>query len=166
MKRKLVYLSLALTALVAISVAIAQPPAPRLRPGRPMVDPARQRQSTMAARQLEQVRHQIGTMKAEHDALIAELKAIHATAQEEEAKATSDKIEKFIAAQQKAYETKVARLENRQKALARRVREFKERLQHPGRKAPDFELEGFDGRNASLEKYRGRVVVLEWFSPD
>ncbi len=32
------------------------------------------------------------------------------------------------------------------------------------RKAPDFTLSSFDGKTISLSDYRGKIVVLEWFS--
>jgi peroxiredoxin len=32
------------------------------------------------------------------------------------------------------------------------------------RKAPDFKLNTFDGKNISLSGYKGKIVVLEWFN--
>jgi peroxiredoxin len=35
-----------------------------------------------------------------------------------------------------------------------------------GAPAPDFTLEGLDGRPVTLSSLRGKIVVLEWFNPD
>lgn len=35
-----------------------------------------------------------------------------------------------------------------------------------GELAPDFELADLDGRVQRLSKYRGKIVVLEWFNPE
>lgn len=34
-----------------------------------------------------------------------------------------------------------------------------------GKPAPDFTLPDLDGKQVSLSKYKGKVVVLEWFNP-
>ncbi|MGE0397232.1 MAG: thioredoxin family protein [Kofleriaceae bacterium] len=34
-----------------------------------------------------------------------------------------------------------------------------------GKPAPDFSLEGLDGKEFKLSKHKGKVVVLEWFNP-
>jgi peroxiredoxin len=34
-----------------------------------------------------------------------------------------------------------------------------------GKPAPDFELEGLDGKRVKLSSHRGKIVVLEWFNP-
>jgi peroxiredoxin len=34
-----------------------------------------------------------------------------------------------------------------------------------GKPAPDFELEGLDGKRVKLSSLRGKIVVLEWFNP-
>ena len=34
-----------------------------------------------------------------------------------------------------------------------------------GQKAPDFKLQGLDGKAISLSDYKGKTVVLEWFNP-
>ena len=34
------------------------------------------------------------------------------------------------------------------------------------RKAPDFIMKSFDGKNISLSDYKGKIVVLEWLNPE
>ncbi|MCP4257681.1 MAG: redoxin domain-containing protein [Planctomycetes bacterium] len=36
--------------------------------------------------------------------------------------------------------------------------------QSSGKRAPDFELNSFDGKTVKLSDYRGKIVVLEWFN--
>ena len=166
MKRSLITLSIALVALVLISVSIAQPRAGRSRQGRPTLNPAAQRRGTAADRQLQQLDRQMAELKAGHEALIADLQAIHTTALEEKAGGTAEKVEKLIAKRRQMHQNRIQRLERRQKVLEKTRAEVNERLEHPGRRAPDFELDSFDGRTASLSKYKGRVIVLEWLNPD
>jgi len=166
MKRKMASLCVALTALTLISVSIAQPKANRPRQGRPMLDPASQRRGNAAERQVEQLRRQIAEVQAGHEALVADLKAIHAAAVEEKATGTAEKIEQLIAKRQAMHKNRMQRLERRQEALAKTAQELTDRLQRRGRRAPNFELNSFDGRNVSLSQYKGRVVVLEWFNMD
>jgi peroxiredoxin len=165
MKRKLTYLGIALTTLALISVSAAQPGAGP-RSNRPQLDPARQGRGTERQRQALQLRRRIADLKASHEALIADLQAIHATALKEKAAGTAEGIEKLIAKRQKMYQGKMLGLERQEEAMAKAVRNRTERLQRRVRRAPSFELDSFDGRNVSLSQYQGRVVVLEWFSPD
>ena len=166
MKRKLTGLCVAWTTLALISVSVAQPPVNRPRPGRPMLDPASQRRASAAGRQLQQLRRQIAELEASHEALMADLQAIHAAALEEKATGTAERTEKLIAKRQEAHQNRMQQLEQRQEALEKTTQELTDRLQRRGRRAPDFELNSFDGRNVSLSKNRGRVIVLEWFNPD
>jgi len=166
MKRKLTCLCVAWTALALISVSAAQPPVNKPRRTRPMVDPASQRRGNAAGRQLEQLRRQIAQLEAGHEALMADLQAIHATALEEKATGTAEKAEKLIAKRKATHQNRMQQLERRQEALEKTAKGLTDRLQRRGRRAPDFELDSFDGRNVSLSQYQGRVVVLEWFSPD
>lgn len=166
MKRKMASLCVALTALTLISVSIAQPQANRPRQGRPMLDPASQRRGNAAGRQLEQLRRQTAEAEAGHEALVAELKAIHAVAVEEKATSTAEKIEQLIAKRQTMHKNRLQQLKRRQEALEKTAEELTERQQRRGRRAPNFELDSFDGRNISLSQYQGRVVVLEWFNMD
>jgi len=36
--------------------------------------------------------------------------------------------------------------------------------ERPGKRAPNFELNSFDGKTVSLSDYRGKIVVLEWMN--
>lgn len=40
----------------------------------------------------------------------------------------------------------------------------KHAVQPTGTKAPDFTLKGFDDKEVSLSDFKGKIVVLEWFS--
>ena len=166
MKRKMASLCVALTVLTLSSVSIAQPQGNRLRQGRPMLDPASQRRGNAAERQVEQLRRQIAEVQAGHEALVTDLKAIHAAALEEKATGTAEKIEQLIAKRQEMHQSKMTQLKHRQETLEKTAKELTERLQRRGRRAPNFELNSFDGRNISLSQYKGRVVVLEWFNMD
>jgi len=165
MKRKLTYLSLTLAALALISVASAQPNA-RPRQARPQIDPARQRRGTEGQRQALQLRRQITELKTNHEALITDLKALHAAAVKEKATTTADGIEKLIAKHEKMYQDQMTQLEGREQALAKMVEDRAQRLENRMRRAPDFTLDSFDGRTVSLSQYKGRVVVLEWLSTE
>ncbi|UCD50792.1 MAG: thioredoxin family protein [Phycisphaerales bacterium] len=165
MKRTLTCLGVILTALTLVSAATAQPGA-EPRPNRPPLDPAQQRRGAEGQRQALQIRRQLADLKASHETLIADLKALHATAVKEEAAATAEAIEKLIAKRQQAYQNQVTRLEERDEALAKAMRERTQRMERRGRRAPQFELDSFDGRTVSLSQYKGRVVVLEWFNMD
>jgi len=166
MKRKLTGLCVALTTLAVISLAVAQPPRNRPRPGRPRLDPAAQRRGNAAERLLGQLQREIAELETGHKALIADLQAIHTAAVEEKATATADKIAKLIAKRNESHQNALARLEKRQEALQNRTQDIPARLQQRGRPAPAFELDSFDGRQAALSQYKGRVVVLEWMNPD
>lgn len=47
-------------------------------------------------------------------------------------------------------------------AQGARAEEFKSGVFDPPRAAPDFELQGSDGKKLSLAAYRGKVVILEF----
>lgn len=163
MKRTLTSLLVILTTFTLISVSAAQAPTGRPRQGRPRLDPAAQSRAGGGERRMQQIRQQIAELQAEHEALIAELEAIHKIAQEEKATDTAAKIESLIAKRQKVHEAKLARLQQQQENMEKIARQLGERR---GRRAPNFECDSFDGRNISLAKYKGRVVVLEWLSTD
>ena len=163
MKRKLTAVLVILTTLTLISVSAAQPPAGRPRQGRPGLDPAAQSRAGGGERRMQQIRRQIAQLETEHKALIKELETIHKIAQEEKATDTAAKIETLIAKRQEVHEAKIAQLQKQQDNVEKIAQRLGERR---GRRAPNFDLDGFDGRNASLSKYKGRIVVLEWLSPD
>jgi peroxiredoxin/uncharacterized protein YxeA len=99
-----------------------------------------------------------------------ELRAIQELAVKEKATQTADRLERLIARYQS--ESGVGEPEPRARP---------ERLERPprerpgdtgrdiegegsGRRAPEFELNSFDGKTVSLSDYRGKIVVLEWFN--
>lgn len=160
MRRKLIAVSAVLTILIAGSVALAQPAG-----GPRQADP--RKPAPPGERQAARIRQQIDELRAGHEALIAELRAIHAAAVKEKATDTADKVEKLIARRQKTFRGRMQQLVRSQERAQQAARSRMERPQRPerrGRKAPDFELKSFDGRTVSLSQYKGRVVVLEWFN--
>jgi peroxiredoxin len=163
MKRTLTSLLVILTTFTLISVSAAQPQGRRPRQGRPRLDPAAQSRAGGGERRMQQIRQQIAQLQTEHKALINELETIHKIAQGEKATETAARIETLIAKRQKVHEAKLARLQRQQENMERLTQRLNERR---GRHAPNFELDSFDGRNVSLSRYKGRVVVLEWLSPD
>jgi len=115
----------------------------------------------------QRFQQEIEALKAGHESLIAELRAIHATAVKEEANETAGKIEKLISHRQQAFQDRLRTLEQRQRRLQRAARERAggvQVAQQRGRPAPRFELDSFDGRSVKLADYKGRIVVLEWFN--
>ncbi|MHC4521371.1 MAG: redoxin domain-containing protein [Planctomycetota bacterium] len=160
MRRKLIAVSAVLTILISGSLALAQ------REGGPREGDPR-RPGPPGERQAARIRQQIGELKANHEALIAELRAIHAAAVNEKAPETAGKVEKLIDKRQKTFQTRMQQLERLQERVQQAMRSRMERPERPerrGRRAPDFELNSFDGRTVSLSQYKGRVVVLEWFN--
>jgi len=160
MTRKMIAVSAVLAIVISGSIALAQPgPAPV--PGAPR-QPAPPEQ-----RQTARLRQEMSELKATHAALIAELQAIHALAVKEKATQTADQVEKLIAKRQKAFDDRMEQLTQQQQRIQSAMRDRMERPERParrGRKAPDFQLNSFDGRTFSLSQFQGRVVVLEWFN--
>jgi len=98
---------------------------------------------------------------------INELRAIYNQAIEEKANKTAESLEKLIAQY---------RDESRMPGT-REPRQRPERLERPprpergvnqgsrsGRRAPNLELNSFDGKPIRLSDYRGKIVVLEWMN--
>ena len=86
------------------------------------------------------------------------LKAVRELAVKEKAEETAQRLERLIAGRR-----------------ARRQRPETSRTEEPvrrptvvepedGKKAPEFTLNTFDGKEISLSDYRGKIVVLEWFN--
>ncbi len=163
MKRKLTSVLVILTTLTLVSVSAAQQTAGRPRQSRPRLDPAAQSRAGGGERRMEVIQRQIAELQAEHKALIGELEAIHEIALKEKATDTAAKVEALIAQRQKVHEARLARLQRQQENIERITQRLNQRR---GRRAPNFELDSFGGRNISLSKYKGRVVVLEWISLD
>ncbi|MHC4742580.1 MAG: redoxin domain-containing protein [Planctomycetota bacterium] len=103
---------------------------------------------------------QIEQLTKEHEQNLKDLKEILAVANSEEAKKTASRIEALIAKSQKAFDEKVQKLRQRNAwlQLARGGRK------PSGKKAPDFKLTSFDGKETSLAALKGKIVVLEWIN--
>lgn len=108
--------------------------------------------------QLKAYDAQIAKLRAEHEELIGELKAIHGLAVKEKAEETTKRLENLIADRQKEFKDRLQQLEQRRQRLQRRRRS--------DRKASEFTLKSFDGKTVSLSDYKGKIVVLEWFNLD
>ena len=172
MKRTSALIGTALLTLALASTGFGQRAA---RPGRsdnanPGIQPSRapspERQTTEQVRKLEQ---QINEMRAAHQSLIDELKAIHAAALQEKATRTAKQVETLISKRQAAFQESLRGLEQQQQQLQRPTRERASRSDAAGprlRRAPAFTLTGFDGRQVRLSDYQNQIVVLEWFDPE
>ncbi len=174
MKRSTISLGMLLATLALASTAFAQQPAKEraARPGRSEA-PADQRQAmarTMAREAMAQrLQQQIDELKAGHQELITELRAIHQAAVKEEATETAGKVEALITKRQETFQNELRRLEQQQRRLQRAGRETAVRPgrgRRGGRPAPAFELNSFAGKNIKLSDYAGKIVVLEWFNGD
>jgi len=107
---------------------------------------------------------QIERMKKEHQQQVDQLKKILATAKKEKAVETAKQLEALIAKLQKAFDERLERLQQRRRALPER-RGAGRQLEGPaGKKAPDFSLKSFDGKEYSLAALKGKIVVLEWMN--
>jgi len=91
----------------------------------------------------------------------SELKGIRELALKEKAKETAQRLER-IAMVRSGFRDKPTRPEQRTPRLQRQGSSIKE-LQ-PGKKAPAFTLDSFDGKTISLANYKGKIVVLEWLN--
>lgn len=166
MKQTPIALSIVLAAIMLTSTVLGQPPA-RPRPDRPSELMAPRRQNAEQQQLAQRIRSEIAELKGHQEILIAQLKTIRASALKEEATETADKIEKLISTRQEIFQERMKQLRERQQRVQRALRDRTQRPERPqrqGRRAPEFELDSFDGRTASLSQYKGRVVVLEWFN--
>ena len=87
-----------------------------------------------------------------------ELKAIRELAVKEKAKETAQRLERLIAGRR----ARRQRLETTPRE--RPVRRPRVEEPEDAKKAPEFTLNTFDGKEISLSDYRGKIVVLEWFN--
>jgi peroxiredoxin len=129
--------------------------------------PAVQRQAVDRGRAAERLQQQMSELRARYQNLIDQLKAIRATALKERAAETAGQIETLISKQQETYQKELRPLEQELQRLQRPTRERPGRAEADatrGRKAPDFELDSFDGRTFRLAEQKGRIVVLEWLN--
>ncbi len=166
MKQKSTAILVVLAAITLTSTVLGQPGG-RPRPTRPGEAIAPRRQGAEQRQLAQRIRGQIAELKGNQEILMTQLKAIHELALREKATATADKVAKLISTRQEVYRDRMKQLQEQQQRVQRAMRERTQRPERPqrqGRLAPDFELNGFDGRTASLAQYKGRVVVLEWFN--
>jgi peroxiredoxin len=132
--------------------------------------PAREPTERPGAEQVQQAQklgQQIEEMKAAHQSLIDELNAIRTTATKEKARQTVKQIEAFISQRQAAFQETLRGLEQQQQQLQRAARNRVGRAgqaEPRARRAPDFELDSFDGRQVKLADYKDQIVVLEWLN--
>ena len=119
--------------------------------------------------------------QAERQPSIGELRAIHDLAVKEKATQTARRLERLIARYQKSprgdrpqgQPPRPERLQRPQRERPDRERPAQDRparkrrdvqSDSSGKRAPGFELNGFDGKTISLSDYRGKIVVLEWLN--
>ncbi|MCU0914088.1 MAG: redoxin domain-containing protein [Planctomycetes bacterium] len=171
MKRTIAWIGIALCTLALASTTLgrqAERPSRSDDSNREMQSPrapSPERQTREEAQKLEQ---QISRLRAAHQDLIDALKAIHATAIKEKATGTAKQVEALISRRQAAFQESLRALEQQQQPLQRSIRERTGRPDSAGprlRRAPEFELSSFDGRQAKLSGYQGQIVVLEWLDP-
>ncbi len=167
MKWKAISIVALLTATLAVSSTALGQPSEEGRPGEPNASPAARLQAMQQEQQIQQLQEQIDGLKAEHQQLITELRALREIAVKEKATETAGTIEKLISKQQGLFQDKLSQLERRQRRLqiaARSRGPRPERLQPQGRRAPNFALNSFDGRAFALPDLKGKIVVLEWIN--
>jgi len=117
-----------------------------------------------------------GRPQAGRQPSIGELRAIHDLAVKEKATQTASRLERLIARYQRESrgdrarepQPRPERLERPSRERPDRERPARQRRdvqdESSGKRAPNFELNSFDGKSVSLSDYRGKIVVLEWFN--
>jgi peroxiredoxin len=104
-------------------------------------------------------------LQADRQPPISEIKAIHDLALKENATQTAQRLERLIARFQRESRAGSQESRPRPERLDRPPRQRPARdTQSSGKRAPNFELNSFDGKTVSLSDYRGKIVVLEWFN--
>lgn len=101
-------------------------------------------------------------LSAEHEQRMAELKEILALANKEKAAQTAARLEALIGKRQKAFQEKIETIREKRHELALLQMRFNRKPM--GKKAPDFTLKSFDGKETSLASLKGKIVVLEWMN--
>ncbi|MFZ2149482.1 MAG: redoxin domain-containing protein [Sedimentisphaerales bacterium] len=131
----------------------------------------RERQTAIGAieEQLAKLRGP-GQPQAGREPSIDELRAIQELAVKEKATQTAGRLERLIARYQRESRVREPEPMPRPERLERPQRERPARQERDiqgessGKRAPEFELNSFDGKTVSLSDYRGKIVVLEWFN--
>ena len=166
MKRNLISALTVLAVLATGSSVLGQAEEGRLRP-RAVENPGAGRPRPEFRLQVQRLQQQIDKLQAERDAMVKELKAIHAAATEEKATKTAAKIKELIGKQQKVYQVRLEELKVRQQRMQQAARMQADRQERPrrgGRRAPTPLLTGFDGKIVKLADHQDQIVVLEWFN--
>ena len=138
-------------------------------PAQAVREPAVERSGAEQAQQAQKLQQQIEAMRAAHQGLIDELNVIRATAIRERAGLTIKQIDALITKQQAAFEKSLRPWEQQLQQLQSATRSRPARPDQSGarvRRAPDFELDSFDGRKTQLSEYKDQIVVLEWLNLD
>jgi peroxiredoxin len=175
MKRTIALISTILMTLALSIAAFGQPAEKPARPkrdanpasGQPARDPAPERRGAEQVQQMQKLEQQIEEMKAAHQGLIDELNAIRTTATKEKAGLTAKQIETLITKRQTAFQETLRGLEQQRQQLQRAARNRIGRtgpVEPRARRAPDFEMDSFDGRQVKLADYKDQIVVLEWLN--
>jgi peroxiredoxin len=137
------------------------------RTARPAREPAVERPGAEQMQQVQKLQRQIEEMKAAHQSLIDELNAIRTTATKERARQTVKQVETLISKRQAEFQETLRGLELQQQQLQRAARNRIGRtgqVEPRARRAPDFEMDSFDGRQVKLADYKDQIVVLEWLN--
>lgn len=170
MKKIVISLGAVWLILALASISLGQQPA-RERPARPeTAGPAGERQPAAQRQQAQRLQEQIDELRAAHDELMTQLRAIHQAAVKENATETAGQVQALISKRQETHQARLRLLEQQQLRLQRAGREGAQRPgragqeQPRGRQAPDFELNAFTGTSYKLSDYKDGIVVLEWFN--
>ena len=164
MKRTIASIGTALIVMALSSMSFGQRAERTTRPAR---EPAVERPGAEQMQQGQKLQQQIDEMKTAHQNLIDELNAIRATATKERAGKTVKQVETLISKRQAAFQETLRGLEQQQQQLQRAARNRVGRtgqVEPRARRAPDFEMDSFDGRQVKLADYKDQIVVLEWFN--
>ncbi len=164
MKRIVASIGAILIVLALSSMAFGQKAERATRPAR---ESAVERPGAEQMQQAQKLQQQIEEMKAAHQSLIDELNAIRTTATKERARQTVKQIETLISQRQAAFQETLRELEQQQQQLQRAARNRMGRpaqVEPRARKAPEFEMDSFDGRQVKLANYKEQIVVLEWLN--
>jgi len=136
-----------------------------------MAKAIRERQTAIRAieEQLAKLRGP-GRPQAEPRPSIDELRVLQELAVKEKATQTAGRLERLIARYQRESRVRAPEPMPRPERLERPQRERPARQERDvqgessGKRAPEFELNSFDGKTVSLSDYRGKIVVLEWLN--
>lgn len=98
---------------------------------------------------------------------VDDLRRVQELADREQAEQTARNIDRLIRRGQRGFEGRMSDPDRRRPDDGRnrdRPRGSARDTEPSGRRAPQFTLKSFDGKEVSLSDYRGKIVVLEWFN--